>query len=127
MIKWFNRQGIRHAVDQLRADLQSARILAIKQNQSCAVVFNNPEPNTYINSMTRKTVDLGAYHGGVHFMSRGPDNDAMSSRINFTQRGMSVPTADVYLADERLHSIYRIRVLVPGGISIFRWNGSSWQ
>jgi hypothetical protein len=60
-------------------------------------------------------------------MPIGPNNDPMSDRINFTRRGMTTPAADVYLADTDADHIYKIRVLVPGGISIFRWNGTSWQ
>jgi prepilin-type N-terminal cleavage/methylation domain-containing protein len=127
VVQWLNRQGIRHAVDQLRSDLQLARMTAIRQQQNCTVVFNQPGTDQYMNSVNRKVVDLSRYRGNVHFLRRSPDNNDMSSRINFTRRGMCAPAADVYLADGDLQSIFRIRVLIPGGISIFRWNGQSWR
>jgi prepilin-type N-terminal cleavage/methylation domain-containing protein len=45
MIKWMNQQGVRHAVEQLRADLQLARVMAIRKKQTCTVTFNKPGPN----------------------------------------------------------------------------------
>jgi type II secretory pathway pseudopilin PulG len=127
MMQWLNRQGVRHAVDQLNGDLQLARVMAIRQKQTCAVTFNQPGPNQYVNSINQKIVDLSSYRGGVHFMSRGPTDDAMSLRICFTSRGMTVPAADIYLANGGRQDIYRLRVLVPGGISIFRWDGDHWK
>lgn len=127
VIQWLDRQGIRHAVDQLRSDLQLARVMAIRHQKTCAVVFNQPGPNQYVNSVSQKIVDLSRYRGNVHFLSHSPDHDAMSSRINFTRRGMCAPAADIYLADGDMKSVFRIRVLVPGGISIFRWNGENWR
>lgn len=127
MIQWLNRQGIRHAMEQLRSDLQLARVMAIRRQQTCSVIFNQPKTNQYINSINGKIVDLAKYRGSVQFLSRSPDDDAMSSQINFTGRGMCAPAGDVYLADGDLESVFRVRVLVPGGISIFRWNGESWR
>lgn len=127
MIHWLNRQGLRHAVEQLRCDLQLARVMAIRRQQTCAVIFNQPGTNQYINSISQKISDLSRYRGGVHFLSPGPDHDAMSSRINYTRRGMSTPAGDIYVADGDQQNIFRIRVLIPGGISVFRWNGEAWQ
>jgi prepilin-type N-terminal cleavage/methylation domain-containing protein len=127
MIQWLNRQGIQHAVEQLRSDLQLARVMAIRKQQTCSVIFNQPKTNQYINSINGKIVDLAKYRGNVQFLSFSPDDDAMSSKINFTGRGMCAPAADVYLADGGMESVFRVRVLVPGGISIFRWNGENWR
>ena len=127
MLHWLNRQGVAHAVAQLRADLQLARVMAIRQKQTCTLSFNNPGRNQYANSLNRNVTDLSAYRGGVHFMARGPDDDPMSARINFTRRGMTTPAGDIYLADARQERIYKIRVLVPGGISVFRWADDGWH
>ena len=127
ILQWLRYQGVQHAADQLRCDLQLARMMAIRQKQTCALLFNHPAAGQYTNSLNNKTVHLSAYRGGVHFLRNGPGNDAMSSAIKFSRRGMAVPAGDIYLADQDNQNIFRILVLVPGGISVLRWNGRSWQ
>ena len=127
LLQWFQQQGVSHAVNHLRADLQLARMMAINQKQTCSVIFNAPEPNQYINSLSSRVAFLSSYRGGVHFLPRGPDGNPMSPRISFTRRGMATLSADVYLADQKNLTNYRILVLAPGGISVSRWNGERWQ
>jgi len=127
LMQWIQRQGLRHAVNQLRADLQLARMMAINQKQTCSILFNAPEPDQYTNSLSNRIGRLSNFRGGVHFLSHGPDGNPMSPRISFTRRGMAVLSADVYLADRENLTNYRILVLAPGGISISRWNDGRWQ
>jgi prepilin-type N-terminal cleavage/methylation domain-containing protein len=127
LLQWMNQQGISHAADQLRCDLQLARMMAISHRKACAIQFNVPGKNQYQNSLTQKVVDLGAYKGGVHFLPEGPDRNAMSGQIIFNSRGMAVPAGDIYLANTKESRIYRLLILMPGGISQFRWNGEQWN
>jgi prepilin-type N-terminal cleavage/methylation domain-containing protein len=127
LMQWMQLQGVGHAVDQLRADLLLARTMAINHKKTCTIRFNYPGPGQYTNLLTNRMVNLSQYRGGVHFMPKGPDNDAMSGQINFTRRGMAAPAGDVYLSDRQNQRMYRLRVLVPGGISIFRWGEKQWQ
>jgi prepilin-type N-terminal cleavage/methylation domain-containing protein len=127
MLQWMRQAGVAHAADQLRADLQLARTMAINQKKTCTIRFNYPGLGQYTNLLNNRMVDLNQYKGGVYFMPAGPDNDAMSGRINFTRRGMAAPAGDVYLSDKDNRRMYRLRVLVPGGISVFRWSGNRWQ
>lgn len=120
-------QGVSHAVDQLRGDLQLARMTAISRKQTCTITFNQPGLNQYTNSLTGKVVNLSSYRGGVCFLLEGPDHDAMSAKISFTQRGMAVPAGDVYLADDSGCKIYRLLILTPGGIDLFHWNNGRWR
>jgi prepilin-type N-terminal cleavage/methylation domain-containing protein len=125
---YFERQGVRLAVDQLRGDMQLARIMAINRKQTCTIVFNHPEPGRYTNSLSRQVVDLAAYRGGVVFMAKGPEGGKTGNKVSFNRQGMSTSAAavDVYLADRKATNIYRIRVLGPGGISVTRWSGNHW-
>jgi prepilin-type N-terminal cleavage/methylation domain-containing protein len=120
-------QGVSHAVDQLRGDLQLARMTAIRRKQTCMIVFNHPGPNQYSNSLTGKVVNLNSYRGGVHFLAEGPDHDAMSAKIAFTQRGMAVPAGDVYMSDGSGKIVFRLLVMTPGCIDLFRWDGGKWR
>ena len=38
-----NQQGVGLAVDQLKADIQLARLMAIKNKEQCAIVFHEPD------------------------------------------------------------------------------------
>jgi hypothetical protein len=125
--RWLRYQGVGHAADQLRSDLQSARLMAIGTRQACMIEFNTPGPGQYRNSLSNRIVDLRIYRGGVHFMAVGPDRDGMSSRISFNSRGMAVPAGDIYLSNQDQSRIYRLLVLMPGSISIFHWNNGRWQ
>jgi prepilin-type N-terminal cleavage/methylation domain-containing protein len=126
--EWVQRQGVGLAVDQLRADLQLARITAINRKKNCAIVFNSPGPNQYTNSLNHQTVDLAGYRGGVRFLPIGPAGGGAKSQIIFNRQGMSTSASevDVFLTDQAKHAIYRLRVLGPGGISVARWTGGRW-
>jgi prepilin-type N-terminal cleavage/methylation domain-containing protein len=129
MLQWLRQQGLRHAVEQLQADLQLARMTAIRQRQTCALSFNTPGLNQYINSSTHRHCDLTAYRGDVHFLKHGPDGMKMAAEVNFDRQGMSttVIPSDIFVSDGDGSATYRIRVLLPGGISVYRWSGDHWQ
>ena len=129
MFQWFNRQGVRHAVEQLQADLQLSRLTAIRQRRTCAVRFNTPDMNQYIIEPLRRRSDLAGYRGDVHFLNRGPDGKPMAREVSFNCQGMSttVVPAYIFLADRSGSAIYRIRIKLPGGISVHLWCGDRWQ
>ena len=129
MLQWLRQQGVHHALEQLQADLQLARVTAIRQKQVCSVRFNAPAPNQYVNISNGRMCDLSAYRGDVHFLNPGPDGKKMATAVNFNSRGMSTTVAatDIFLADGAGLYAYRIRILLPGGISVDRWNGHDWH
>lgn len=129
IIQWMRYQGVSHATEQLRVDLQLARMMAISKKQTCTVRFNAPGPNQYTNMLSNRYTDLSVYRGGVGFLSQGPDGRMMAEEISFNRHGMSttVMPVDIFLCGQDRLNPYRIRVLLPGGISVYRWNGRQWQ
>lgn len=129
MLKWMKHQGVRHAVRQLQGDLQLARMTAICQKRICTVAFNTPGPNQYLNLQTHRIGDLGTNRGKVHFLKRGPDGGKMAKEVKYNRQGMhtTVVPANIFISDEDKSAIYRIRIMLPGGISVHRWNGDHWQ
>lgn len=126
---WFKSQGAGLAADQLRADLQQARIMAVNQRRTCALEFHMPGADQYTNTLNQRVTILSGYRGGVRFLVKGPDGAAMASQIAFNSQGMSTSAAAsfVFLADEEGQAIYRLRVLGSGGIQVGRWSGEDWR
>ena len=128
IFSWMNMAGVHQAAEHLYAELQLARISAIRNKQPCALTFNIPGPDNYCNAVTHKCVDLDQYRGGVRFLNTGPDGRSMAEKIRFNRQGMSMSIApvQVYLTNKEGSAIYRIRVMLPGGLTLDRWNGKSW-
>jgi Tfp pilus assembly protein FimT len=127
--QWLRTQGPGHAVDQLTADLQLARMTAIRKRTRCALQMNTPGPNQYQNSVSGRITNLSTYRGGSHFLSRGPHGRTMASRVTFNPQGMStsVVPKDLFVAGRNRRVIYRVRILAPGGISVYRWLNGRWH
>lgn len=123
------QKGAGQAVNKLRADLQRARVLAVKQKTDCVVEFNRPGVNQYATTLNQRISDLTTYNGGVYFMPKGPDGKAMTAKVAFNRKGMSTTIApgNIYIANQSHSSIYRVSILPPGGIFVHRWNGQNWQ
>ena len=128
ILRWLDQKGVRQAAEQLYAELQLARLTAIRNKKPCGLYFNSPGINQYINTQNNQQINLDQYRGGVHFMQTSPDGKTMSETIRFNRQGMSmsIAPANVYLSDQSGISIYRLRVMLPGGISLDRWKGMGW-
>ena len=125
--KWLRSQGVKLATEQLRGDLQLARLMAIKHRKSCSIEVNTPSINRYSNSLNHQMVDLATYRGGVHFMIKGPGGGVASKTITFNRRGMAMSIGSIFLSDRDGSNIFRVRAMPPGGISVFRWSGNGWK
>ncbi len=125
---WLNEQGVRQAVEQLRNDIQRARLTAINQRQNCTITFNNPGANQYTISVPNKTVDLANYKGGVIFMANGPDGVAASNQITFNRRGLA-NAGQVFITNATGRNIFRIQISSAGGVSVRNWiqNNGTWR
>jgi hypothetical protein len=119
---------VRHAAENLYAELQLARLSAIRNKRPCALLFTTQDSNKYCNSLTRQCVQLAQYRGGVRFLPVGPKGKPMATEIRFNRQGMSMSIAPVhvYLTNRDHTAIYRIRVMLSGGPALERWNGKDW-
>ena len=124
---WLERQGVMLATEQLRGDLQLARLTAINHKKTCSIAMNTPSSNSYSNSLSHQMVDLSTYRGGVHFLAKGPDGGVAAKTIVFNRRGMAMSFGAVFLSDKDGSNIFRVRVVSPGGISVFRWSDNGWH
>jgi prepilin-type N-terminal cleavage/methylation domain-containing protein len=129
LLVWMHHQGAALAVDQFRSDLQLARIMAVKHRQRCAIAINTPQPEQYLNTLSGHAGLLSQFKGGVHFLPIGPDKQQSASRIEFNRKGMSVSVIpqNIFIANTDGSAIFRIRVMLPGGISIHRWVNGKWH
>ena len=129
MHQWLNRQGVRHAVEQLQSDLQLTRVAAIRNKETCCVQFDTPTMNQYFVESANRRCDLAAYRGDVHFLKQGPDGKPMAGMVRFNCQGMSttVAPADIFITDGSGSAVYRIQVKLPGGISVHLWRNQRWQ
>jgi len=123
---FFKRQGVQLAVEQLCTDLQLARLMAINNRKTCTIEFNQPHEDQYTNSLNGMTTSLRKFKGGVCFLLNGPDGKKMPGKIRFQRRGMAISMGDIYLSDATMSHIYRVRISVPGAITVSRWNGAGW-
>jgi hypothetical protein len=133
---WLNQRGLSAALEQLRGDMQRARLLAVKQNVNCVITIDGVN-NQYTISPSNKVVRLGDYRGGVVFT--GPSMGAVAN-ITFSPVGTCTFGAagcgagQVHLTDQGNASpapngnthVYRLRVSAAGGISKHVWNGANW-
>ena len=129
MQQWLNRQGIRHAVEQLHCDLQLSRVNAIRNKETSWVRFEKRDLNQYVIESVNRRCDLAAYRSNVHFLRQGPDGKSMADRVGFNCRGMSttVTPVNIFLTDGSDSAVYRIQIKLPGGISVHLWRDHCWQ
>ena len=129
LISWMQQQGVGHAVAALQAQLQLVRCTAIRRQESCRIVFDDPAQTVYYSEPVAVRGDLNRYRGSVQFLPRGPDGRPMAKEVRFNARGMStsILPADIFIAEGDGGKTFRIRVLLPGGIAVSRWDGSNWQ
>ena len=127
-LAWLDEQGVRRAVEQLRSDIQRARLTAINQRQNCTITFNSPGANQYTVNIPNKTVDLANYRGGVRFMANGPDGVAASAQIVFNRRGLAT-ASQVFMTNANGQNIFRIQVSSSGGVSVRNWikTSGTWR
>jgi prepilin-type N-terminal cleavage/methylation domain-containing protein len=81
-LAWLPKQKLRNAASDLRANMQNARLVAVKQNGNCSVTFNTSN-DSYAIPCLDKTVKLSDYDPTVTFSSV-----SATGQVIFTSRGM---------------------------------------
>jgi prepilin-type N-terminal cleavage/methylation domain-containing protein len=117
---WLNQRGLSTAVEQLRGDLQRARLLAIKQQANCTVTINDSK--RYTISLSGQVVDLSNYRGTVTITT------PPASQITFTPWGTCSATiaAGIQLTSVANTTRYRVRASLAGAITKQVLSGATW-
>ncbi|MFH0727565.1 MAG: GspH/FimT family pseudopilin [Pseudomonadota bacterium] len=118
--RWMVQRGLTTAVEQLRGDMQRAKLLAIKENANCDITINLPAANNYTLSLSNQVINLGNYLGNVAFIT-APSTPV----ITFTPWG-TCTAGEIRLTSLGNTAIYRLRISLAGGISKQVWNGANW-
>ncbi|MCI5116442.1 MAG: prepilin-type N-terminal cleavage/methylation domain-containing protein [Candidatus Electrothrix sp. LOE1_4_5] len=141
---------LKNAARSLYADLQKAKLLAVKENKNVTVTFDtatkqysfiDDDGNTV--APTVSLADSGAVQYGCNATTLNtwrepgatdvPNTTIPSSgvtgdeKITFTNLGVA-NTEDIYLQDDNVQEVcYAVTVSMLGSVKILRYNGSSWE
>ena len=107
---WLPKQRLKNAASDLRANMQHARLVAVKENESCAISFNVMN-DSYTVPCLNKSIDLSEYDPSVTFSAV-----SATGTVTFTSRGMITDNGpfDVIIAND--DDAFSIRVSPAGAI-----------
>ncbi len=134
---WLVERGLGTALEQLRGDMQQAKLLAIKRHANCTITITapaDPANHRYTISLNNHTINLREYRGIVQFtgpllgagggtITFTPWGTCTAGEIQLTNHGNGSPAA--VPANNDTH-FYRLRTSASGGISKQVWNGANW-
>ncbi|WYD79760.1 MAG: GspH/FimT family pseudopilin [Candidatus Electrothrix gigas] len=140
---------LKNAARSLYADLQKAKLLAVKENKNVTVTFDtatkqysfiDDDGNTV--APTVSLADSGAVQYGCNATTfndwrqspaaaESPDTaippSGVTDNITFTNLGVA-NTEDIYLQDDNVQEVcYAVTVSMLGSVKILRYNGSIWE
>ena len=125
-IGWLPKYKLQRAVTDLVADMQSAKLKAIKANRTWAVVFDDANERYFICSdpggnliwdgptggdTVEKTVNMASYNAGVTLTVQSPN-----AFTTFTNRGMSRDTVEVDVTNFNNSASFKVQTALAGGI-----------
>ena len=134
---WLPKYRLRRAVNDLHANLQLAKLTAIKENQTCSVSYST-SPDQYTVSIISKTVDLDHYGstGEIRFCNNPQTGGSAPppNTINFNSRGIissgvtgAVTASYAYLTNNKNTAYFRVGSTTAGVVRSNRWSGSVWE
>ncbi len=151
--RWLPDYRLKTAATDLYANLQLAKMSAVRDNAQWAIYFDpnfdayqvrygtGPE-GTYIDPGgfgTEKTIILANYKGGVCFghgnatgdLGGGWDDEitfgsAYANTVILSPRGMSDSEGYVYLQNNK-NAAYAVGALTTGFILMRKWTGTAWE
>ncbi|QTA82657.1 Prepilin-type N-terminal cleavage/methylation domain-containing protein [Desulfonema limicola] len=147
MGRWINDNHLKGAARDIVANMQWAKMSAIKENQDWTMVFDVTNKKYTINTgyvdtanpgTIQKEVLLTDYKGGVgygHGDAAKPIGDTFSdnnvtylgNRLNFTSKGLVNKVGYVYLENEQKTAYGVGTGALAGSISIRKWVGTDWD
>ncbi len=148
LLRSLPEKRLKNAARSLYADLQKAKLLAVKENKNVKVTFDtatkqysfiDDDGNTV--APTVSLADSGAVQYGCNATTLNtwrkpgatdvPDTaippSGVTDNITFTNLGVA-NTEDIYLQDDNVQEVcYAVTVSMLGSVKILRYNGSSWE
>ncbi|MCI5192582.1 MAG: prepilin-type N-terminal cleavage/methylation domain-containing protein [Candidatus Electrothrix sp. AU1_5] len=154
LLRSLPEKRLKNAARSLYADLQKAKLLAVKENKNVTVTFDTAkkqysfiDDNGNTVATTISLADSGSVQYGCNATTLNnwrqspaavgiPDTTIPPSgvtgvtgdeKIIFTNLGVA-NTADIYLQDDNVQEVcYAVTVSMLGSVKILRYNGSSWE
>jgi len=134
---WLPKYRLKRAVNDLHANLQLAKLTAIKENRTCSVSYST-SPDQYTVSIINKTVNLDHYGspGEIRFCNNPQTGGAPPPHptINFNSRGIissgvtaAVTAKYAYLTNNKNSAYFRVGATTAGVVRTNRWSGSNWE
>ncbi|MCI5194710.1 MAG: prepilin-type N-terminal cleavage/methylation domain-containing protein [Candidatus Electrothrix sp. AW5] len=150
LLRSLPEKRLKNAARSLYADLQKAKLLAVKENKNVTVTFDtatkqysfiDDDGNTV--APTVSLADSGAVQYGCNATTLNtwrkpgatdvpdtaipPSGVTGDEKITFTNLGVA-NTEDIYLQDDNVQEVcYAVTVSMLGSVKILRYNGSSWE
>jgi prepilin-type N-terminal cleavage/methylation domain-containing protein len=149
--RWLPGYRLKSASRELYANMQLAKMGAVRDNGEWAVFFNagggsyqvisggaDGDYSTAGDNTTEKTITLADYESGIsygHGSATGPIGGTFGDEITFTAntvvfnpRGMinSITGGYVYLQNNR-NNTYAVGALGTGVILMKTWTGTAWE
>lgn len=142
LLRALPEKRLKGAVRNLYADMQKARLLAVKENRDVKVRFETTVSlgYYYFDDNSNKSWDAGEFrknleeYGGVDY-GKGKavkkwDNNAMGTSlatdITFTPTG-TANGGTTYLQNQNKDICYAVTATIFGAVKIRRFNGISWD
>ena len=122
---WLPGYRLKAAARDLYSNMQRTKMIAIKSNGDCSIIFS-ASPAQYVVSGVTKTVVLSEYGNGVIF--QGPGGQTFSAAtITFNSRGRC-NAGYAYLTNEKKTAYYRVGPSwSTGRIRFQRYVSGTWQ
>ena len=122
-IGWLPGYRLRRAVNDLHADMQAARIAAVRSRTNVTITFNG---TGWICTNPNRTRNLTTY-AGVQYgrPDAGPAVTFTASTVTFNPRGFS-NAGYVYLTNTN-NSFYRVGALTSGVVNLHYWDAGAWN
>jgi prepilin-type N-terminal cleavage/methylation domain-containing protein len=117
---WLEQRGLSTAVEQLRGDLQRAKLLAIRQQAPCTLTIDTPALNQYTISLNNQVIRLSDYRGNVTFVA------GSTAVITFNPWGICNAGNIMLTSTANSTTVYRLRTSGAGGLSKQVRVGGNW-
>ena len=144
---WLPNYKLKSAALDLYSNMQSAKMLAIRSNRKCVVVFDTTNGKYQIEirkldntvEKVERTVRFSEYDGGIRYGCGSAVNNwdgvaitdpdrvtYTSNQASFSGRGTS-NMGTIYIDNGRNNRAYAVTSILTGYVRMRMWDGTSWK